>query len=82
MPCRTCIFRQNGKCAHPEGFEPDIELKYCVNERTVAKDRDTATCSICKRLGSGVRLSNIFVCDSCGERLGVENVGEINEMWG
>jgi hypothetical protein len=45
-------------------------------------DRDTNVCSICRRLESGIRLSRIFVCDSCEDRLGTEAVMEINEMWG
>lgn len=44
-------------------------------------DRDTHTCSICKRLGSGIRLSRIFTCDDCSGKMLPETITEINEVW-
>lgn len=60
----------------------DAGGEYTVVDFELLK-RDTMHCSICRKLGSGVRYSRIpFVCDSCEDRLGIETVLEINEMWG
>jgi len=45
-------------------------------------DRDTHTCSICKKLGSGIHHKpNLFIGDCCSSRMKPETVGEIAVMW-
>jgi len=44
-------------------------------------DRDTHFCSICGKLGSGVRHPKVFIGDCCSSQMLPETVGEINECW-
>lgn len=49
MPCRTCVFALEDRekrrlCAHPDGFQPDIELFGCSSKtESTTLDRDIET---------------------------------------